>query len=61
MKKIINFLKKVFTHNYCDTCGLTKDNVYVVEYHIESGFLQCEKCNKETFKSEQNGNRKNKV
>jgi hypothetical protein len=53
MKKIINFLKKVFTHNYCDTCGLTKDNVYVVEYHIESGFLQCEKCNKETFKSEE--------
>ena len=54
MKKIINFLKKVFTHNYCDTCGLTKDNVYVVEYHIESGFLQCEKCIQETFKSEQN-------
>jgi hypothetical protein len=52
MRSIINFIKKVFTHNYCDTCGFTKDNVYVVEYYIEAGFLECKKCKQTTFKSE---------
>jgi len=44
MKKILQHLKKMFTHNYCDTCGYTQDNVYVVEHYTEAGLIQCEKC-----------------
>lgn len=44
MKKIINFIKKVFTNNYCETCGFTKHKVYVTEYFSEGGFIQCKKC-----------------
>lgn len=44
MKKIMIFFKKIFTHNYCDTCGFTKDKVYVTEYFLEAGLIQCEKC-----------------
>ena len=38
------YLSKPFTHKYCDTCGFTKDEVYVTEYFMESGFRQCKKC-----------------
>lgn len=38
------FIKKVFTHNRCDTCGFTKDEVYVTEYFMEAGIIQCVKC-----------------
>ncbi len=41
---IFTFFKKMFTHNYCDTCGFTKDNVYVTKYFTEAGFIQCNKC-----------------
>lgn len=41
---VFNFFKKAFTHNYCDTCGFTKDNVYVTEYFAEAGIIQCDKC-----------------
>ncbi len=41
---VFNFFKKVFTHNYCDTCGFTKDKVYVTEYCTEAGIIQCDKC-----------------
>ena len=41
---VFNFFKKMFTHNYCDTCGFTKDNVYVTEYCTEAGIIQCNKC-----------------
>lgn len=44
MSIIINFFKKVFTHNYCDTCGFTKDNVFCSELRIEAGIIQCKKC-----------------
>jgi len=40
----IDWLKKVFTQNYCDTCGFTKDKVYVTEILIEGGIIQCDKC-----------------
>ena len=41
---VFSFFKKVFTYNYCDTCGFTKDKVYVTEICTESGIIQCEKC-----------------
>lgn len=44
MKKIIEFIEKWFTHNRCDTCGFTKDEVYLVEIYSEAGLIQCEKC-----------------
>ena len=52
MKKLISFFKKTFTHNRCDTCGFTKDEVYVTEYYSEAGLIQCMKCYNKTFKSE---------
>jgi len=42
--KLIEWLKKLFTHNYCDTCGFTKDKVYVTEIGIEAGIIMCSKC-----------------
>ena len=42
--KIWKFLHKVFTQNYCDTCGFTKDKVYVTHHFTEAGFIQCKKC-----------------
>lgn len=50
MFKIIRLIKKVITHNHCDTCGFTKDEVFVAEYFAEAGLIQCEKCY--NFKSE---------
>jgi hypothetical protein len=44
MNKILQFIKKLFTYNHCDTCGFTKDAVYVTEYFLEAGIIQCEKC-----------------
>ena len=41
---VFSFFKKVFTHNYCDTCGFTKDKVYITEICMEAGIIQCEKC-----------------
>lgn len=52
MKQIISFLKKLFTHNKCDSCGFTKDEVFVVELYCESGLIQCKKCYNKTLKSE---------
>lgn len=37
-------MTKPFTHKYCDTCGFTKDEVFVTEYFMEGGFRQCQKC-----------------
>ena len=39
-----NFLKKIFTYNYCDTCGFTEDKVYITEICMEAGIIQCDKC-----------------
>lgn len=44
MKKIFQFIKKIFTHNHCDTCGFTKKEVYTTEIYLEAGFRQCEDC-----------------
>jgi len=41
---VFSFFKKVFNHNYCDTCGFTKDKVYVTEICMEAGIIQCDKC-----------------
>ena len=41
---VFSFFKKLFTHNYCDTCGFTKDKVYVTEICMEAGIIQCDKC-----------------
>ena len=44
MKRVWSFIKKIFTHNRCDTCGFTKDEVYVTEILMEGGIIQCTKC-----------------
>ena len=41
------------THNYCDTCGYTKEKVFVTEIWMEAGLIQCVNCYNKTFKSEQ--------
>jgi hypothetical protein len=52
MNLIFDFIKKVFTHNRCDGCGFTKDDVYVTEYFAEAGYIECKKCyNKKPFNS----------
>lgn len=51
MKKVFSFIKKLFTHNLCDDCGFTQDNVYITEYYSEGGLIQCMKCYNENFKS----------
>lgn len=42
--KVIECIIKLFTHNRCDTCGFTKDDVYVSELYMEAGLIQCNKC-----------------
>lgn len=51
MKKVFSFIKKLFTHNRCDDCGFTQDNIYITEYYSEGGLIQCMKCYNENFKS----------
>ncbi|QRE03483.1 hypothetical protein [Flavobacterium psychrophilum] len=41
---VFSFFRKIFTHNYCDTCGFTKDEVYVTEHFTEAGIIECKKC-----------------
>ena len=50
MKRLFNLIKKMFTQNYCDTCGFTKEQVYVTERYMESGLIQCDNCYNKTFK-----------
>ena len=53
MKKLFNFIKKICTHNYCDTCGFTKEKVYVTEIRIEAvGIIQCLNCYNKTLRYE---------
>jgi len=42
--KILKFIRKLLTQNYCDTCGFTKDNIFITEHFLEAGFRQCNKC-----------------
>lgn len=44
MKKLLKYICKSLTYNYCDSCGLTKDDVYTTHYFTESGINQCKKC-----------------
>ena len=37
-------VSKIFTHNWCDDCGFTKDEVFVTEVYTESGHHQCMTC-----------------
>ena len=48
-KRIVNFLKKLFTHNYCVNCGFTKKEVYVVEVLSEAGIPKCKNCINEQY------------
>ena len=50
MRKLLNYFTKLFTHNFCDTCGLTKDTVYVTALYTEAGLIECEKCFNKTYK-----------
>jgi len=44
MRKLWFVLLKVFTHNLCDCCGFTEDDVYVTDLYLEGGRIQCKKC-----------------
>ena len=44
MKRFISWIVKIFTHNLCDTCGFTKEQVFVTELYMEAGLIQCQKC-----------------
>lgn len=44
MNKLWNLLVKMLTHNLCDTCGFTKEEVFLTKYFTEAGFFQCDKC-----------------
>ena len=37
-------LQKALTHNRCDSCGFTKEQVYVTEHFTESGWIECKPC-----------------
>jgi hypothetical protein len=50
LKQIISFIHKVFTYNKCDTCGFTKNKVYVVEFFMEGGYMECTECIKKQNK-----------
>lgn len=43
MEKIFRFIVKVFTHNKCDFCGLTKDETFV-NIETYAGIEYCKKC-----------------
>ena len=48
---VLGTVKKALTHNRCDSCGFTKDEVYVTEYFTEAGYIECKKCYDERTKS----------
>jgi len=48
MKKLYSFIKKICTHNHCDTCGYTKEKVYVTDFWTEAGLIQCVNCYNKT-------------
>tara|TARA_R100000951_G_C2586446_1_gene163591 strand:+ start:93 stop:284 length:192 start_codon:yes stop_codon:yes gene_type:complete len=41
---VLGTVKKALTHNYCDNCGFTKDEVYTTIQFTESGFRECKQC-----------------
>jgi hypothetical protein len=40
-------VKKALTHNYCDGCGFTKEEVYTTEIFSEGGYNECKRCYEE--------------
>ena len=44
MRKFWKIIVKIFTHNWCDTCGFTKSDLFITEIFMEGGLRQCEKC-----------------
>lgn len=44
MKKILAYIIKILTHEYCDSCGYTKDEVYVTWVGAGGGICECQKC-----------------
>jgi len=47
--KLLSVFKKALTHNRCDSCGFTKDEVYVTKYFTEAGFIECMKCHNSMY------------
>ena len=41
---LLGTVKKALTHNRCDSCGFTKEQVYVTEHFTESGWIECKPC-----------------
>jgi hypothetical protein len=41
---LLKLIIKMFTRNYCDTCGFTKRDVFITEHFTEAGLIQCNKC-----------------
>ena len=61
IKKIFKWIRMYITHNKCDTCGWTKDEVFLNGFHTRFNIIQCEKCYNKLMKSEWYGNcKKNK-
>ncbi len=41
---LLGTVKKALTHNRCDSCGFTKEQVYLTELFTESGWIECKPC-----------------
>jgi len=54
---VIKFIKKLLTHNRCDICGLTEDDVY----HIGNYISSCGKCIVDMEKKEKKIKRSDKL
>ena len=42
--RFLKMIIKIFTHNYCDTCGFTKRDVFITDNFADAGLIQCNKC-----------------
>ena len=45
--RMLKWIKDFLSYNYCDTCGFTKEDVFVTEHFLEAGLRQCNKCKKQ--------------
>ena len=46
---LLGTVKKALTHNRCDSCGFTKEQVYLTELFTESGLIVCKPCYDKSF------------
>ncbi len=44
VRRCLSYLPKFLTHNYCDSCGWTKNELYVTKMFSEEGFVECSEC-----------------